>query len=119
MKCTARLVYYKKLTKSGKKRLFTSLAYNWDLVKWSQGLPDSTWGRLDFTDIKVCGGKIIAEIGCHAEPTYGEEYNTYPEMDINFICEDCKQYYHPNLPRGVEELNVWLTEIIEKLPEGE
>ena len=116
MKCTARLIYYKKLTKAGKKRLFTSIPYNMDLSEWGKNLPDATWQRLDFTEspIKVCGGKIIAEIGCHAEPTYGEEYDTYPEMEINFICEDCKQYYHPNLPRGVEELNVWLTEIIEQ-----
>lgn len=112
MKCTARLIYYKKLTQTGKRRLHASLPYTFDADNFLRSLTPKQQSKLDL-NAEMCGGKIIAEIGCHEEHGFGED-NTWAELDINFICEECKQHYHPNLPRGVEELNDWLTEIIKE-----
>ena len=109
MKCTAKLVYYKKSTKLNKKRLYCSIPYNWSLMSWWDSLPTKTQDKLNFESIVECGGKIVAQISSHYEP---EEYS---ELEVNFICEICGQYYHPNLPREETSLNKWLTDIIAQL----
>ncbi len=115
MKCDARIIYYKKLTKNGKKRIFTTLSSDWDLIEWSKSLPESVWGRIDFTDIKECGGKVIANIGCHEEPGYGEEYSTWAELDVEFKCDSCGHAHYPNLPNQ-HNISDWLNKILDEIP---
>lgn len=115
MKCVAKLIYYKKLTPTGKRRLFTSLPFNFDLLEWVRNLPRKTADKLDLINIESCDGKIIAEISCHEEPGYGED-NTWAELDINFICDKCKQYHHPNLPKYEDDLNLWINNLLDKIP---
>lgn len=115
MKCLSKLIYYKQLTKTGKRKLFTSLPFNFDLIEWVKSVPIKTSEKLDLIDIRTCGGKIIAEIGCHEEPGY-DDTNTWAELDINFICENCKQFYHPDLPKYENDLNVWINNILDKIP---
>jgi len=116
MKCTAKLIYYKKLTKTGQKKLFGTLPFNWELYGFIESLSKKTKDRLDLDNIDVCDGRIVSNIGCHEEPGYGEEYSTWAELDVIFECEVCKQQYHPNLPRDEASLNEWLTKIIAELP---
>lgn len=115
MKCSARLIYYKKTTKTGKRRLYRSLPCNWNVIEWFKSTSKVVRDKLDLTHIETCGGKIIAEIGSHSEPIYNEAGDEYPAMHVNFICKECKQYSHPGLPREETALNEWLTEIIERM----
>lgn len=84
-------------------------------MSWRDSLPTKTQDKLDLGGFEICDGKIVAEIGCHAEPTFNEDGDTYPELDVNFICEKCGQHNHPDLPQEEIHLNEWLTEIIEKM----
>lgn len=67
--------------------------------------------KIDLDNIQLCGGKIIAQMDCHDEPYYG---GTTAEMDIDFVCENCKQTYFPELPQSLEQLNDWITKKIEE-----
>jgi len=110
MKCTAKLIYYKKLTKTGKRKLFTSLPYDWDITNFALSLKQKQYLSVDWESVEKCGGNIVSNLGCHFEE---EEW---AEFDVNFICDKCGQHNHPNLPREEFSLNEWLTKIIAELP---
>ena len=104
MKCNSKLIYYKKLTKKGERKLHTPLPSHFDVYEWGKYLHDKTLSKLDLENTPICGGKIISKITVYAG-----------DMEVEFVCRSCKQNYHSELPNGQEDLNTWLTEMIEKL----
>jgi hypothetical protein len=112
MKCNARIIYYKKPTKTGKRKVFTTLSADWDLLKFAKSLPDSVWDRLDFDAVETCNGKVVAYIGCHDEPNFGEEYSTYAELDVIFTCDACKHTQYPQLPNQYN-ISEWINKILD------
>lgn len=114
MKCNSKLIYYKKLTKKGERKLHTPLPSHFDVNEWGKYLHNKTLSKLDLENTPICGGKIVAKIDCKEQPGYGGD-NIYVELCVEFVCQSCKQNYHSELPHGQEDLNKWLTEMIEKL----
>lgn len=113
MKCQARLVYYKAVNKEGRKRRYCSVPVTFGM-SIENAVPEKIRELIDWESVEVCGGNIEARISCHEEPGYGEDYNTWAELDVDFVCKKCGQTLH-NLPSGEHELNNWLTKIIESI----
>lgn len=67
-----------------------------------------TW-KIKASQIKVCGGKIIARVSATEEPYWG---GSMAKLNVDYECMECHCTYYPQLP-AEDSLSNWLTEKIE------
>lgn len=62
-----------------------------------------------------CGGAIVSGVRAVDEPYFG---GCSAALELTFSCADCGNAYFPTLPRTEEQLNAFLNQTIQALPEA-
>ncbi len=118
MKCRAKVVYYKKLNKSNKKKIAFTMNPDITEPQIEHMLKATSEKLLKNVDLYAengefyeCQGTVEIEVRAVDEPYFG---GSSAELDVITKCDTCGHRYYSNLPNQYN-LNEWLNHILSEM----
>lgn len=66
--------------------------------------------------LEVCDGNVGVTVKAVDEPDWG---GTYASFEIEYKCDKCGGSYYPELPQYDEDMSLFITEAVARMPEEE